>query len=167
MKWVTRSFPHVDRTASAWLIKKFIDSNAEFIFINWPEEPLKPEYGTPFDIKGVELGHKGNKCTFEVIVEKYNIKDPYVLKVSEVVHAADIKEELEKNPLAAGVKSILSGLRFTTKDDYETLEIGMKIWESLYNYFKLKDLEEKHSEELKKMDRIERLKFIKKKLLEG
>ena len=167
MKWVTRSFPYVDRTASAWLIKKFIDSEAEFVFINWPDEKLKPEHGTPFDIKGVELGHKDNKCTFEVIVEKYSIEDPYVHKVAEVVHAADIKGELEKVLEAKGIKSLLTGLRFMTKDDYETLEIGMKIWEALYTYFKIKDLEEKHSEELKKMSRMERLRFLKKMVTEG
>ncbi len=162
MKWVTRSFPYVDRTASAWLIKKFIDPQAEFNFINWPEEKLKPEHGTPFDIKGVELGHKDGKCTFEVIVEKYNIADPYVYKVAEVVHAADIEGELEKAPEAVGIKALLSGLRFMTENDYETLEMGVNIWEALYTYFKLKDLEIKHKEELKKMSRMERLRFLKK-----
>ncbi len=76
MKWVTRSFPHVDRTASAWLIKRYIDPEAEFILIDWPEQKLKPEHGTPFDIKGVELGHHGSKCSFETIVEKYLSKTP-------------------------------------------------------------------------------------------
>jgi len=96
-------------------------------FINWSEEELKPEHGIPFDIKGVELGHKDGKCTFEVIVEKYSIKDPYVQKIAEVVHAADIEGKLDKVPEARGIKAIFSGLRFITRDDYETLEIGMKI----------------------------------------
>ncbi|RLE54686.1 MAG: chromate resistance protein, partial [Candidatus Methanomethylicota archaeon] len=134
MKWVTRSFPYVDRTASAWLIKKLIDPEAEFTFINWPDEKLKPEHGIPFDIKGVELGHHNNKCTFEVIVEKYAIKDPYVQKVAEVVHAADIEGEIVKSPEAKGIKAVLAGLRLITKNDYETLEIGMKLWDALYTY---------------------------------
>ena len=164
MRWVTRTFPHVDRTASAWLIKRFIDPEAEFVFINWPEEELRPEHGIPFDIKGVELGHRNNKCTFEVIVEKYSIKDPYVLKIAEIVHAADIEGEIDKVPEARGIKAVFNGLRFVTKDDYETLDVGMKIWEALYASFKLKDIEEEHKEQLKSLSRIERLKFIKETL---
>ena len=164
MRWVTRTFPHVDRTASAWLIKRFIDPEAEFVFINWPEEELRPEHGIPFDIKGVELGHRNNKCTFEVIVEKYSIKDPYVLKIAEIVHAADIEGEIDKVPEARGIKAIFNGLRFVTKDDYETLDVGMKIWEALYASFKLKDIGEEHKEQLKSLSRIERLKFIKETL---
>ncbi len=129
MRLVTRSFLGVDRTASAWLIRKFIDPGAEFVFIDWPEEELDPGLGVPFDIEGVELGHRDGKCTFEVIVEKYSISDPYVLKVAEVVHAADIEGEVGRSPLAAGVKALFSGLRFVTRDDNETLEVGMRVWE--------------------------------------
>lgn len=166
MKWVTRNFPGVDRTASAWLIKKFIDPEAEFVFINWPEEKPELGRGIPFDIEGVELGHKGSKCTFEVMVEKYSIKDPYVLKIAEVVHAADIEGEIDKAPEARGVKAIFSGLRFVTKDDHETLDIGMKVWEALNAYFKLKDIEEKHRDKLKSMPRTERLRFLEEILRE-
>ncbi|RLG86880.1 MAG: chromate resistance protein [Thermoprotei archaeon] len=166
MKWVTRAFPHVDRTASAWLIKRFIDPNAEFVLINWPEEELKPEHDIPFDIKGVELGHKDNKCTFEVIVEKYSIKDPYVLKIAEIVHAADIEGEIDKVPEARGIKAVFNGLRFITKDDYETLELGMKIWDAIYASLKLKDIQERYKDELKSMTRTERLRFLKKVLRE-
>ena len=164
MKWVTRSFPGVDRTASAWLIKKFIDPEAEFVFINWPEEELKPEHGIPFDIKGVELGHRNGKCTFEVLVEKYGIKDPYVHRIAEIVHAADIEGELDKVPEARGIKALFNGLRFVTRDDYETLEIGMKIWDALYASLKLRDIEEKYGDKLKSMTRTERLRFIKEAL---
>ena len=163
-KRATRSFPHVDWTASAWPIKKFIDPNAEIIFINWPEEELKPEHGNPFDIKGVELGHKNNKCTFEVIIEKFSIKDPYELKIAEIVHAADIEGELDKVPKAKGIRAIFSGLRFISKDDYETLEVEMKIWGALYTYFKLKGLEEKYRDKLKSLSRIDRLRFLKELL---
>ncbi|RLG85813.1 MAG: chromate resistance protein [Thermoprotei archaeon] len=166
MKWVTRSFPHVDRTASAWLIKRFIDPQAEFVFIDWPEQELRPEYGTPFDIKGVELGHRDGKCTFEVIVEKYSIEDPYVKKIAELVHAADIEGEIDKVPEARGIKALFSGLRLVTRDDYETLELGFKIWDAIYAYYKLRDLEEKHREELASMSRSERLRYLKKLLKE-
>ncbi len=164
MKWVTRSYPGVDRTASAWLIKKYIDPEAEFVFINWPDEEPKPEHGTPFDIKGVELGHHDNKCTFEVIMEKYGIDDPYVKKIAEIVHAADIKGELDKVPEASGIKLLFRGLRFVTRDDYETIEVGMKIWDAIYAALKLADLEEKYRSELEKMSRIERLRFLKELL---
>ncbi|HDD26607.1 MAG TPA: hypothetical protein ENF75_05920 [Acidilobales archaeon] len=90
-------------------MKRFADPNAEYVFINWPEDELKPEYGIPFDIKGVELGHKDNKCTFE-----------YVLKIAEIVHAADIEGEIDKVLEARGIKAVFNGLRFITKDDYET-----------------------------------------------
>ncbi len=166
MKWVTRNYPGVDRTASAWLIKKFVDPEAEFIFIKWPEEKPTDVEGTPFDIEGVELGHKGNKCTFETIIEKYSLRDPYLLKVAEIVHAADIKGELSRAPEAAGIKAVFSGLRFITGNDAETLDIGMKIWEAIYTSYKLKDIEEKYRDNIASMGRTQRLEFLKEKLRE-
>jgi len=161
MKWVTRRFVHVDRTASAWLIKKFIDQNAEFVFIDYPREQPKPEHGIPFDIKGVELGHKDGKCTFETIMEKYKIKDLILTKISQIVHAADIEEELHKVPEAAGILALFSGLRLIAKDDFEALEIGFKIWDSLYAYFKGQEIKEKFKDKLKEMDRIARMEFLR------
>jgi len=84
-----------------------------------------------------------------------------VLKIAEIVHAADIEGELDKAPEARGIKAVFNGLRFITKDDYETLEVGMKIWEALYANFKLKDMLEKYEEKLKSMSRTERLRFLK------
>ena len=101
--------------------------NAEFVFIDYPREQPKPEHGTPFDIKGVELGHKDGKCTFEVIIEKYKVKDPILRKVAQIVHAADIEGELYKVPEAAGVLAVFTGLRLIVKDDLEALNIGSKI----------------------------------------
>lgn len=164
MKWVTRRFVHVDRTASAWLIKKFIDQNAEFLFIDYPREQPKPEHGIPFDIKGVELGHKDGKCTFETIMEKYKIEDPILMKVAQIVHAADIEEDLHKAPEAAGILALFSGLRLMAKDDFEALEIGFKIWDSLYAYFKAQEIKEKYEEKLKEMDRIARIEFLRSKI---
>jgi len=161
MKWVTRRFVHVDRTASAWLIKKFIDQNAEFVFIDYPREQPKPEHGIPFDIKDVELGHKDGKCTFETIMEKYKIKDLILMKVAQIVHAADIEEELHKVPEAAGILALFSGLRLIAKDDFEALEIGFKIWDSLYAYFKGQEIKEKFKDKLKEMDRIAQMEFLR------
>ncbi|RLE91742.1 MAG: hypothetical protein DRN04_12045 [Thermoprotei archaeon] len=107
-------------------MKRYIDPEAEFIFINWSYEPI-PEDTVPFDIKGVELCHKNNKCTFEVIIEKYGIKDAIVHKIAELVHAMDIEGELDKVPEAKGIKMIISGLRFAAKDDSEVVNLGLKI----------------------------------------
>lgn len=164
MKWVTRRFVHVDRTASAWLIKSFIDKNAEFVFIDYPREQPKPEHGTPFDIKGVELGHKDGKCTFEVIMEKYKIEDPILKKVAQIVHAADIEGELHKVPEAAGVLAVFTGLRLIAKDDFEALNIGFKIWDSIYAYFKAQEIKEKFKDKLKEMDRIVRIEFLRSQI---
>jgi len=167
MRWVTRTCPYVDRTASAWLIKRFIDKNAEFVFIKWPREKPDPSLGVPFDIRGVELGHRDGKCTFEVIVEKYKIVDPIVKKIAEVVHAADIEEDIDKSPLARGIKAILNGLRYMYKDDYKVLEEGIKIWDALYAHFKILEIMERYSEELKSMDRIGRIAFLRDRVSEA
>ncbi len=164
MRWVTRSFPGVDRTASAWLIRRFVDPEAEFTFIDWPEEELKPEHGIPFDIKGVEHGHRDGKCTFEVIVEKYSIDDPYVRRLAEIVHAADIKGEEDRAPEARGIKAVLDGLRFVTGSDEETLRIGMMLWEALYAHFRLEDLKKELQEELEPLSKTERLRLLKRRL---
>ncbi len=167
MKWVTRSFPGVDRTASAWLIKRFVDPEAEFILIDWPEEELKPEYGIPFDIKGVEHGHRDGKCTFEVIVERYSIEDPYVKRMTEIVHAADIKGEEKRAPEEMGIKAVLDGLRFVTRSDSETLRNGMMLWEALYVHLRLEDLKKELQKELESLSRTERLRLLKRKLQEN
>ena len=166
MKWVTRHFPHVDRTASAWLIKRFIDPKAEFTFIDWPTEPI-PKDATPFDIKGVELGHHGNKCTFETIVEKYSIKDPEVREIAKLVHAMDIRGELEKVPEAKGIMMIISGLRFAAKNDFDAIEIGFKIWDALYAYFKYLKIIKDYTDKLSGMSRGEKYSFIKEKVREN
>jgi len=161
VRWVTRSFPAIDRTASAWLIKRFVDPDAEFVFIDWPEEELRPEHGIPFDIKGVELGHHGNRCTFETIVERYSIVDPYVKEIAKIVHAADIEGEIDKAPEARGLKLLFTGLRLVTKDDYETLEVGMKIWDAIYASLKLKEIEERYKDELEGLSKSKRLRKLK------
>ncbi len=166
MRWVTRSFPHIDRTASAWLIKKFIDPEAEFYFINWPEESLKECYGTPFDIKGVELGHHLNKCTFETIMEKFGVKDPIVQKIASLVHKADLEGSKKEIPEAKGIKLLFSGLRLVTSSNYETIEIGFKLWDAVYAYFLSKEVEEGHKEEVSRMSRAEKLNFLRRKVKE-
>ena len=88
MKWVTREHVHVDRVACPWLIKRFIDPEAEFIFVPRDTDPSTITEGIPFDFKGVELGHHNGKCSFDAFIEKYNITDPAVLKIAEIVREA-------------------------------------------------------------------------------
>jgi hypothetical protein len=108
VKWVTREFVHVDRTACPWLIKRFIDPKAEFIFVPVEKIPevVKKEKAIPYDAPGVELGHHGDKCSFDAVVEKYKIKDPAVLELAKIVRAADT-DKMETAPEAAGLEAIM------------------------------------------------------------
>src|SRR5512136_2746830 len=101
MKWITRAHVHVDRVACPWLIKRFVDSEAEFIFTanSIVEETAKKENAIPFDIKGAELGHHGDKCSFDAIIEKYNLKDTALLEFAKVINAADT-DKMDANKYA-------------------------------------------------------------------
>ena len=164
MKWVTRARVHVDRVACPWLIKKFIDPEAEFKFVPWPGPLPKPEEGIPFDFPGVELGHHDGKCSFETLVEKYGIDDPAVRELAKIVHAADIRRDIDKVPEARGLEAISRGMMFLVKDDYEALEKGFPIYDALYIYCQLKELEKRYKDELARMDRNERFAFLKSKI---
>ena len=96
MKWVTRSHVHVDRVACPWLISRFIDSDAEFIFVpkSQVEQVAKDTGAIPYDAHNVELGHKDGKCSFESIIERYGLTDPALLRLAKIVHAADIEADL-------------------------------------------------------------------------
>src|SRR5512137_141377 len=87
MKWVTREYVHVDRTAIPWMVRRFVDSNAEFLFVPVEkiDEVVKKEGAIPYDAPGVELGHRGEKCSFDAIIEKYKLTDPALLKVAAIV----------------------------------------------------------------------------------
>ena len=106
MKWITRWHVHVDRVACPWLISKFVDRGAEFVFIPWPDPLPSPDMGIPFDFprSDFELGHHDGKCTFEAIIEKYQIEDPWVLEIAKIVHAADVASDIDTAPEAHGVE---------------------------------------------------------------
>lgn len=166
MKWVTRQHVHVDRTACPWLIKKFVDTKAEFIFVPMEkiEETVKKEKATPYDAPSVELGHHGDKCSFDAIVEKYRIKDPAVLELAKIVRAADTGK-MEAAPEAAGLEAIITGLSLVSKDDHETIAKASQVYDALYIYCKLKLIREKHKAEIEKMDRKQQREFLIKKLM--
>ena len=166
MKWVTRWHVHVDRVACPWLISKFVDRDAEFIFVPWPGPFPSPDMGIPFDFPGAdfELGHHEGKCTFEAIIEKYEIKDPWVLELAKIIHAADVTSDIDQSPEARGVEAIAAGAMYVVEDDYEALEKGFYVYDSLYSYVQLKKIREEHKEELARINRGERFAFIKARI---
>jgi hypothetical protein len=130
--WTTRKRPFVDRFASAWLIKKFIDKNASFIFIDEKDLDNMDKNVIPFDIRGGRFTHAGDLCTFEVLMKSFSLKDKTLRKIAEIVHELDLKDDKFRNPEAKGIEDILSGIRKIAKDDREAFEKGMYIFEMLY-----------------------------------
>lgn len=130
--WVTRKRPFVDRMASAWLIRKFIDQKAVFRFIDEKDWENLNRDTTAFDIAGGEFTHNGVHCTFEVLVKAFGIKDKAVKKIAGIVHELDLKDEKFTNPETKGIEEILSGIRRTSNNDTDALEKGMAIFEMLY-----------------------------------
>lgn len=138
MKWVTREKVHVDRVACPWLIKNFVDSEAEFVFVSRDTDPESIIDGIPFDMKGVELGHNGEACSFDAIMKKYNLAGDLALeKVQNVVRLADTGRENE-DPIAYVIEILATGYGLNAKNDYETLEREFHLYDALYSYFKFK-----------------------------
>ena len=137
MKWITRERVKVDRVACPWLIKKFIDPEAGFLFVpaDKVQEIAELEGAIPFDVSGVELGHHGGKCSFEAIVDKYRINDPAIHLLAKIVHGADVSEDLYGRLEAPGLKAIAEGFRHLgLKDDHEILEKEFIVYDALYAY---------------------------------
>lgn len=139
MKWITRSHVHVDRVACPWLITRFIDSEAEFLFVPRSEiNRVAQETGAiPFDAPGVELGHHEGRCSFESIILKYHLNDAGLLRLAKIVHAADIAEDLDSDPLARGLEAIASGYSLRYPDDLENLEHQFEVYDSLYAWCRM------------------------------
>ena len=100
MRWATRAGIHIDRAACAWLIRRFVDPAAEFLFVGDPAEV--PADATPFDMRGVELGHVGGDCSFETILRRYELTDPVLWRIAEIVHVADLDDDRFDAPEAPG-----------------------------------------------------------------
>ena len=115
MKWATRPRCHVDRTACAWLITRFIDPDAEFVFVEDVEDV--PTGATPFDMRGVELGHVDGGCSFERFLEVYDLHEPALRRIAEIVHEADIGDERFHAPEAAGIDLAIRALAVGRTDD--------------------------------------------------
>jgi hypothetical protein len=132
--WVTRPRPGVDRMSSAWLIRRFIDPKATFAFHS--ARPAATSRLVPFDMFGVEFGHDGDRCTFEVLARRFAIDDPAVRKIGEIVHDVDLKETRYGHSEATVVNDLVEGLRRTHADDGDLLEHGMAMFGGLYESFK-------------------------------
>ncbi len=130
--WVSRKRPFVDRMASAWLIKKFIDKDATFAFADEKEMETAGKNSVAFDVRGGEFTHAGDLCTFEVLIKSFGLKDKVLKKIAEIVHDLDLKDEKYNAAEARGLEDILTGIRMTTKDDAEALEKGIVVFEMLY-----------------------------------
>ncbi len=128
-RWVTRPRPHVDRVASAWLIRRFIDPEAVFLFAVPAEFPAD---AIPFDAPGVELGHDGEDCTFETLVRRAGLRDRRLARLAELVHEADLRDGKYPHEEARGIDMALRALLAATADDHQVLAQGMTLFEGLY-----------------------------------
>jgi hypothetical protein len=131
MIWATRRRVHIDRTACAWLIRRFVDSDAEFVFVDDPDDV--PADATPFDMRGVELGHHEGRCSFETILVRYQLDDPALGRIGKVVHEADIGDERYDAPEAAGIDTLLRGLALNARDDRHMLDQTAPLYDALYD----------------------------------
>jgi len=146
MKWITRERPRIDRIACPWLIKNFIDKEAEFIYVPFDKVRSQAEIlgAIPFDIPDVEFSHYKDECTFDYFVKKYEIKDAAIHTLATIVRAADTdRHDLARQ--ASGLWAISSGLAYNIKDDYELLQKGMMIYDALYSWAKYLQ-KEKHTQ---------------------
>lgn len=130
--WVTRKKPFIDRMASAWLIKRFIDNHAEFGFIDENDLEVQIKGSIGFDTMGGEFTHVGGMSTFEVLIAAFRLKDKALASIAEIIHQLDLHDEKFNNPAAEGLREILEGVRKTAKDDHEALQKGMSVIDMLY-----------------------------------
>ncbi len=139
MLWITRSHVHVDRVACPWLIKRFVDSEARFLFL--PKGRVLPAAeesgGIPFDVEGVELGHHEGKCSFEAIIAKYGLSDPALARLAKIVHAADIAADLRSDLIAPGLEAIATGFSLMLPDDAANLEAQFAVYDALFAWCRL------------------------------
>jgi hypothetical protein len=129
MRWATRAHCHIDRAACAWLIRRFIDPEAEFVFVDDPIEV--PADATPFDMRGVELSHHGGDCSFETFLRRYQLDDPVLREIAKIVHEADLDDERYDAPEAPGFDAALRGLSLVL-DDERLLELTRPLFDGLY-----------------------------------
>jgi hypothetical protein len=135
MKWVTRARPKVDRVACPWLIKRFVDPQAEFLYVPTDQviEVANCEGAIPFDVANVELGHNGPECSFDAIIKKYKLSDPALQRLAPIVRGADTDAK-DLTPESRGLEAIAEGFRLVFQNDHELLERESSVYDALYAY---------------------------------
>jgi hypothetical protein len=131
--WATRRRVHIDRTACAWLIRRFIDPDARFVFVDDPDEV--PAEATPFDMRGAELGHRDGRCSFETMLVRYRLDDRALERIGQVVHEADIGDERYDAPEAPGMDALLRGLALSAGDDQHMIDRTAPLYDALYDFW--------------------------------
>ena len=131
MRWVTWEQVAVDRMACAWLIRRFIDADAEFLFVPPGSQPL-PAGAEPFDIPGVRLSHHRGHCTFHTMLREYDLQDPVLHRIARIVDEADVVQEVAVEPVAPGLDLLCRGLRAISPDDQVALDRGALLYDALY-----------------------------------
>lgn len=132
MYWATRRGCHVDRTACAWLIRRFVDSEAEFFFVGDPAEA--PEDAELFDVAGARLSHHGEDCSFETFLKEYGLKDPVLAEIAEIIHDADLMDEKFGRPDSEGLDAIIRGMQLYLSDDEVLTRHTDALYDGLYAY---------------------------------
>ena len=137
MKWATRAGIHIDRASSAWLIRRFVDPDATFVFLTDPDD--LPPGVTPFDVRGVDYGHQngphGEECTFETILRRHDLDDPVLWRIAAIIHEADLEDDRYDAPDAPGLDVVLRGLSMTL-DDPTILTVTQPVFDGLYDYYR-------------------------------
>jgi hypothetical protein len=131
VRWATRAGVHIDRAACAWLVRRFIDPDAEFLFVGDPDEV--PADATAFDMRGAELSHHGGDCSFETILRRYHLDDPVLWDLARIVHEADLADDRYDAPEAPGLDVVLRGLSMVA-DDQEVIALTGRLFDGLYEH---------------------------------
>ena len=138
MRWVTRRHAHVDRTACPWLVRRFVDPEAEFAFVPTDTDPASVT-GRTFDMRGAEFGHEGVRCTFEVMVERCGLAgDPALVEMGRIVRDADVPPSRTRRPEGPGLDALIRGFQLAVPDDHEKLRLTAPVYDALYAYCRAK-----------------------------
>jgi hypothetical protein len=136
MKWITRKNAKVDRIACPWLIQKYIDSASEFLYVDSDQvlEQAATLNAISYDAPGAKYTHRNGKCTFEVLIEEFQLHDPVLKKLAQIVHGADVEEDLMITQESAGLRRVAEGFAMTIPDDQEKLRLQFPLYDALYAY---------------------------------
>ena len=146
MKWVTRRNAHVDRTACPWLIGRFIDPEAEFAFVAASMDPATVD-GRTFDMRGGDFSHEGAKCTFEVMVDRFELSDdPALVEMGRIIRDADVPPGRTRRPEGPGLDALIRGFQLTIPDDHEKLRLSAPLYDALYAYCQAKVADRPHAQ---------------------